>query len=311
MTDERGDERGQVAGAPDSGAPREETPLAEALRSGVAPTEPPLADAETVPAGPPPNRWPMPPWSFVHVVLIPIAAFALAFGTRDFLDDTHLLPPPADGIVGPVRITLPDGKSVYGSGDTRTPNDAIRRLLTTTLAWSIAFLLIRLTILRRRRASWADIGFRRASVSRAPWIALAIMAVLTALFVGLARYMKAGGAILPLDPVFVTFQPLLFTAGGTALVVFALLVMAPLAEETFFRGLLYGRLRASLGPRVSALVSAILFAAIHQRNWFGFAGIFAIGLFQAWIMERSGSLYPTIATHAAKNAMALVAGLAT
>jgi uncharacterized protein len=86
-----------------------------------------------------------------------------------------------------------------------------------------------------------------------------------------------------------------------------IVAVAPVAEEIFFRGFLFGGLRTRLTFVWAALVSAVIFGAFHYTG----AGsltvlpqLMALGLTQAWLYERSGSIYPTIAVHMFNNALA-------
>src|SRR5438046_3702275 len=81
-------------------------------------------------------------------------------------------------------------------------------------------------------------------------------------------------------------------------------VVTPVCEELVFRGLLFGALRRRLAPAPAAVVSAGLFALAHGYGVLGFAAIFWSGLLWAWAYERTGSLLPSIASHAADNLMA-------
>ncbi|SFD80048.1 CPBP family intramembrane glutamic endopeptidase [Paracidovorax konjaci] len=83
--------------------------------------------------------------------------------------------------------------------------------------------------------------------------------------------------------------------------VVATCVLAPLFEEMLFRGIL---LRAFLArhPRGLAIgYSALYFGAAHM-NVYQFFLAFFMGLLLGWIYERSRSLIPCIALHAAVNA---------
>jgi membrane protease YdiL (CAAX protease family) len=92
-------------------------------------------------------------------------------------------------------------------------------------------------------------------------------------------------------------------------------VIAPMAEEFFFRGFLFGALRRlpisagerDLGPWVAAVIIGILFGAVHLGSApaqylvpLGFLG-FVLCL----VRWQTGSLYPCMALHAANNALAL------
>ena len=80
--------------------------------------------------------------------------------------------------------------------------------------------------------------------------------------------------------------------------------LAPLAEETFFRGFLYKGLRRRFAPWSAALISATFFGLVH------FAGIkylmiipslVVVGFVLALVYERQQSLLASIAAHATFN----------
>ena len=87
-------------------------------------------------------------------------------------------------------------------------------------------------------------------------------------------------------------------------------VFAPVLEEIVFRGLLYATLRRRLGWPLAAVLSATVFAAAHGYGMAGFASVFASGLMWAVAYEKTGSLLPGMAAHAANNASAACAVLA-
>jgi hypothetical protein len=78
-------------------------------------------------------------------------------------------------------------------------------------------------------------------------------------------------------------------------------VLAPLVEEVAFRGLLYATLRRRLGWLAAALLSSALFALPHGYGLGGSLSVFVSGVVWAWGYERTGSLLPGIAAHAANN----------
>jgi uncharacterized protein len=89
-------------------------------------------------------------------------------------------------------------------------------------------------------------------------------------------------------------------------VVFLIAVAAPVAEEIFFRGMLFGGLRRRLSTYPAAAISALVFGALHATT-----GISAVppliifGFVLALLYERTGSLVPGMLLHALNNALAL------
>ncbi len=90
------------------------------------------------------------------------------------------------------------------------------------------------------------------------------------------------------------------------LTLFSTSILAPIAEEIFFRGFLYGGLRARLGPIGAMIISTVFFTALHF-SLDAFIPILVLGLCLAWLYERTGSLYPGIILHASNNAVAIIA----
>jgi membrane protease YdiL (CAAX protease family) len=86
-------------------------------------------------------------------------------------------------------------------------------------------------------------------------------------------------------------------------------VVAPVCEELFFRGFLFGALRKH-GLVVAALVSGVAFGGAHVASSpIGFIVPLAVlGVILALLYERTGSLYPSMALHALNNSIAFGVG---
>ena len=82
-------------------------------------------------------------------------------------------------------------------------------------------------------------------------------------------------------------------------------VVAPLAEEVFFRGYLYAGLRARYGKLAGALGSSVLFAIVHLSPGV-LVPILVMGIIFALLYERTGSIWPCIALHSAVNGAAFM-----
>jgi uncharacterized protein len=89
-------------------------------------------------------------------------------------------------------------------------------------------------------------------------------------------------------------------------VAFLVAVVAPVAEEFFFRGFFFTSLRAWKGVWPAAIITGLVFGAIHVGSaeavfllplaFFGFA--------LCVVYHRTGSLYPCIALHCVNNSLA-------
>ncbi len=88
-------------------------------------------------------------------------------------------------------------------------------------------------------------------------------------------------------------------------------LIAPLAEELYFRGILLSWLRRKIGAPLAVFASAAIFALLHFRflshggveGWVYTGVIAAVGLVTATLALRTGSLWGPFAVHAGYNAM--------
>lgn len=152
------------------------------------------------------------------------------------------------------------------------------------------------------RPTAADFGLRRPPLGRAVGLMLAVA-------VGFYAVSAVWVAALSLDEK-QTLPDELGASGSAvnlALVVVLITVVAPLAEEFFFRGYFFGALRNWKGYMLAAIVSGLVFGAVH----IGSAPIgltvplafFGFGL--CLLYHRTGSLYPGVVLHALNNSLAL------
>ena len=81
-------------------------------------------------------------------------------------------------------------------------------------------------------------------------------------------------------------------------------LLAPLFEEMMFRGILLAGFLKRYPRGLAIAYSALFFGAAHL-NIYQFFLAFLLGLVQGWLYERSRSLLPCIALHAAVNASAM------
>jgi CAAX protease family protein len=94
--------------------------------------------------------------------------------------------------------------------------------------------------------------------------------------------------------------------GGLVSLLLVGAVLAPIVEELFFRGLLYGYLRGRRSRGVAVVVSSAIFAAMHLIPAL-MPSLFLFGVVLALVYERYGSLYPAIALHGLNNGIIFVA----
>lgn len=89
------------------------------------------------------------------------------------------------------------------------------------------------------------------------------------------------------------------------LLVLAVIVAAPISEELLFRGFLYRGWLAHLKPWALALLTSVLWAALHvQYGLSELATIVLAGLALSELRRRTGSLWPPLWCHAVLNVIA-------
>lgn len=79
-----------------------------------------------------------------------------------------------------------------------------------------------------------------------------------------------------------------------------LALVAGVAEELFFRGLLFGRLLGVVSGQGAVVLSALAFGVAHLDPVHSLAA-FAMGLFLGWLRLRAGSVWPGIFAHILSN----------
>lgn len=80
---------------------------------------------------------------------------------------------------------------------------------------------------------------------------------------------------------------------------------APVAEELFFRGTLFGSFAAAGHVKQGILVSALAFAAVHM-DVYNFVILFVMGAVLAYIYHKTGSLAACMTAHAVNNGIAFL-----
>jgi membrane protease YdiL (CAAX protease family) len=152
-----------------------------------------------------------------------------------------------------------------------------------------------------RRPSLADVGVG---------IAFGIACLLGQRLIVLLFAAIASSAGVELPVVQETFRMIAQNPEVAPLLVLTSVVLAPIAEEVVFRGVLFRGLRARSGFWVAALVSATLFTIAHLGEgggWLASAvivtGIMPLGVAFAALVERRGTLVVSIVAHATYNAI--------
>ena len=182
-------------------------------------------------------------------------------------------------------------------------------LLASTGFMDILILMFILRfVLDKYRQGIETLGLSLKNIGKNIGIALysyvAFLPILCALFVSVIIVAKLINYTPPLEPVyeliFKEARPL-----ALILVTFLISLLGPIVEEIFFRGFLYSALRKSIGIFWAIFLSAFLFSILHT-NALGFLPIMALGLFLAYLREKTNSLMPSIVVHVFHNSVLVI-----
>jgi len=176
--------------------------------------------------------------------------------------------------------------------------------LPALLAIEAWMLVYPLWIARRRHAGSPRLPRPRAVLVETLFALPALLAVMAGqvvMFNGMAYLFGEGmNSTAPWEPVVRSpnwFERLAFMILAVSVV--------PVAEEVFFRGMLYNALRQRLHPVVAALLQAIVFGLSHPFG-LAFAAIIAwVGLALAAVYEWRKTLLAPVILHALVNAVAM------
>lgn len=92
------------------------------------------------------------------------------------------------------------------------------------------------------------------------------------------------------------------------LLILAVVILGPMAEELIFRGLVYERMKHYLSIPLSVFLSALLFG-IYHANMIQLIYATLMGILLAYYYEKSGSLPACVIAHMAMNAFAVTSFL--
>ena len=157
------------------------------------------------------------------------------------------------------------------------------------------------------RLRWSALGFRPLVLDRA-WVIAATVVGMFAVVVVYTVIVQLIGVddLLPQS----TLEGDVFD--NRALVVMAgilAVLAAPVAEETFFRGFLFGGLVKRLGVFGAALASGLLFSLAHAQPTTLIPFTF-VGMVLAWSYVYTGSLWTNIGAHLVFNLISFSVSLA-
>lgn len=177
-------------------------------------------------------------------------------------------------------------------------------LVADIAAYGVNIILILLLVTVRRHQPWRSIGWRPAPTS---WIVAALFFGPVAIGLsGIAGQLS--DSLFPGTPNNQCADIRAAFGGLPALALVATVLVAPVAEETVFRGFVLAWLLGRTKPWVAAVVSAALFSTAHYA--YGqptiFLPIFCVGLVLAVMYTYTRSIWPGVIVHAGLNLLSTV-----
>ena len=88
--------------------------------------------------------------------------------------------------------------------------------------------------------------------------------------------------------------------------VLMIVLLAPIAEELFFRGFVFAGLRTRWSLWPAAITSGLIFGSVHAPTGITTVVPLAVlGFALCWLYDRTGSLWPCVIAHMINNGLAL------
>jgi uncharacterized protein len=159
--------------------------------------------------------------------------------------------------------------------------------------------------IRRRRLSWRAVGLQPLSRK---WLWSSLLFGLVAIPVsGLIAFLVQLAVGNPIENPQLDF---IVPEGFSWIGLFGMLIVggiiAPFAEEVFFRGVLYEWIHYRWGVWVGILASSAVFGLLHGEISVAIAA-FVLGILLAWTYQRSQSLWSAVIIHVINNSVKILA----
>ncbi|HWQ43142.1 MAG TPA: type II CAAX endopeptidase family protein [Desulfosporosinus sp.] len=173
----------------------------------------------------------------------------------------------------------------------------------------LSFLFLIWSLKKIRHWEWVDFGWQAVPVSKLLKTVIGLYALTWVINISYALVLYQHGLTPPTTDV---YTKLLGQTTWYTLILNLLLagVLAPLVEETLFRGIIFGSLQAYFGKWTAAVFSAAIFSGLHLQVY-GFFPRFILGMALVYLYDKYKSLYPSVALHSFNNIVAtlIAAGL--
>jgi membrane protease YdiL (CAAX protease family) len=199
-----------------------------------------------------------------------------------------------------------------------TMPDYVVRLIGVSLQAAVFIGVVRLTVVDSQALSWREMGWRRPDVAAirdlayGGFLALPVIGLTSIVAAVLVQVFQAVPEA-PLPPTGV--------AAGLVIQLLAGAIIAPVAEETVFRGFAITAWQRSVGTRGAIVRASLLFALAHVLNVsadnvgqaaglivVGFATRLPVAFALGWLFVARRSIWAPLGLHIAFNAILLIIG---
>jgi membrane protease YdiL (CAAX protease family) len=200
--------------------------------------------------------------------------------------------------------------ALYISGAT-TRSMSAGQMVIALLSLQGAGLVLLLLFLREQQITWNEAFGLSNHVGRSVMIGVIAVCIFTPLGLVLRWISVEILSHIPHIPIKPDEQQAVQTIRETSarlqrlILVAGTILLAPVAEECFFRGILYPAIKQAGFPRLAFWLTSIAFAAIHQ-NLAAFIPLMVLAMLLVVLYERTNNLLAPISAHATFNAVQLV-----
>jgi membrane protease YdiL (CAAX protease family) len=233
-------------------------------------------------------------------------------GRWDWTDISAFVPAAA-GVALLTGTLLVGVTQVIDQGLQPAARNAVESFAGQAASYAAALAALAALVLLRRGLHLRDLGWRLprslGNLGWLPWLAIGIIGAAVALLA--AEWLGSLAThLLPNSPNTQCTAVRVEYGGYVAVAIPLVCLIAPLSEETIFRGFIYGWLRRRLPIIPAVVVSAAVFSAAHVVLVLALP-LFGVGVILALLYEYSDSLIPGAIVHGLFNLVGIIAILGT
>jgi membrane protease YdiL (CAAX protease family) len=193
-----------------------------------------------------------------------------------------------------IGSTIPNGRALGPANDSYSFHAGHLLIL---IALSSFLLFIMLLILRPKMDP--RLFFKGKDLMITSVLSILVLPVIVAIASGLSYILGNGrGADTG------TFIGVIESPPDMIMMGIAIVILAPMIEELFFRGYLYDQIEKGPWPLIAIPLTSVLFSLVHFQP-LSFLPIFFMGLIMGWTRKRTGSILPSLILHSGNNLIAL------